>query len=88
VDDDDLDIDIEDDAAIPPSPWLNADTVAASMALGAATAAGLTMFFQNMAQLALGQSAHEWAQMDREDFAKSVTDLFKAMPEGGEKDGR
>lgn len=87
MDDDDDDLGLESEATIQPSPWLNADTVAASMALGAATAAGLTMFFQNMANLALGQSAHEWAQMDREEFAKSINDLFTIVPEGGEKDG-
>jgi hypothetical protein len=42
--------------------------------------------FQNLALLALGQSAHEWVQVDREEFAEeTAADISKIVVK--EQDG-
>jgi hypothetical protein len=43
--------------------------------------------FQNLAMLALGQSAHEWVQADREEFAEETSADISKLLEVKEFDG-
>jgi hypothetical protein len=43
--------------------------------------------FQNLAMLALGQSAHEWVQADREEFAEETSADISKLLEVKESDG-
>ena len=88
MDDEDLSVEeTENVALVEAVPWHNSDTVAASFAFAAQISAAAASHFQNLAFLALGQSAHEWAEDDREEFAEeTVTDLMK-LAETKETDG-
>ncbi len=68
------------------TPWFNSDTVATSMVFAAQMAQAAADHFQNLAFLALGQSAHEWVQVDREEFAEeTAADISKIVVK--EQDG-
>ena len=74
-------VEVEEVAAVEPTPWYNSDTVATSMLFASQMAQAAADHFQNLAQLALGQSAHEWVQRDREEFAEeNAADILK-LPE-------
>ena len=78
---------IEEVVAIEPTPWFNSDTVATSMMYAADMARAAANHFQNLALLALGQSAHEWVLADRDEFAaETASDILK-LPETGETNG-
>ena len=69
------------------TPWYNSDTVAASMLFAANLAQAAAAHFQNIAMLAMGQSAHEWVVNDRNEFADEVVNDLNKLPEGGGVDG-
>jgi hypothetical protein len=88
VDEDDEIIEIieEQPVVVEATPWFNSDTVATSMVFAAQMAQAAADHFQNLAFLALGQSAHEWVQKDREEFAEETAADISRL-EVKEKDG-
>jgi hypothetical protein len=88
VDEDDEIIEIIDEqpVVVEATPWFNSDTVATSMMFASQMAQAAAEHFQNLALLALGQSAHEWVQVDREEFAEeTAADISKIVVK--EQDG-
>ena len=88
MDEDDEIIEIIDEqpVVVEATPWFNSDTVATSMVFAAQMAQAAADHFQNLAFLALGQSAHEWVQVDREEFAEeTAADISKIVVK--EQDG-
>ncbi len=88
--DDDIDeiIEIieEEPVVVEATPWFNSDTVATSMMFASQLAEAAATHFHNMAMMALGQSAHEWVQVDREEFAEeTAADILKIVVK--EQDG-
>jgi hypothetical protein len=88
VDEDDEIIEIVEDepVVVEATPWFNSDTVATSMVFAAQMAQAAADHFQNLAFLALGQSAHEWVRADREEFAEETAADISRL-EVKEKDG-
>ena len=74
-------VEVEEVAAVEPTSWYNSDTVATSMLFASQMAQAAADHFQNLAQLALGQSAHEWVQKDREEFAEETAADILKLPE-------
>ena len=62
-------------------PWHNGDTVSAMFAFAANQSIAAASLFQSMAQLALGQSTHEWHVNDREEFAEETVADIARLPE-------
>jgi len=81
VDEDDIVEIVEDEAVVvDATPWFNSDTVAASMMFASQMAEAASQHFHHLAMLALGQSAHEWVQVDREEFAEeTAADISKLL---------
>jgi hypothetical protein len=76
----------EQSVVVEATPWFNSDTVATSMMFASQMAQAAAEHFQNLALLALGQSAHEWVQVDREEFAEeTAADISKIVVK--EQDG-
>lgn len=75
---------VESVTVVEPTPWFNADTVATSMMFAANVAQAAATHFQNLAFLALGQSAHEWVQADRAEFADEVVEDIGKLTGGGD----
>ena len=80
-------IEVEEAVVVEPTPWFNSDTVATSMMFASQMALAAADHFQNLALLAMGQSAHEWVQKDREEFADETTTDIARLPEVRGKDG-
>ena len=80
-DEDFTDIDIEEVRVVEATPWFNSDTVATSMLYAAQMAQAASEHFQNLALLALGQSAHEWVRQDREEFVDETASDISKLPE-------
>ena len=79
-------VEVEQAVVVEATPWFNSDTVATSMMFASQMAQAAAEHFQNLALLALGQSAHEWVQVDREEFAdETAADISRL--EVKEKDG-
>lgn len=79
---------VEDEpVVVEATPWFNSDTVATSMVFAAQMAQAAADHFQNLAMLALGQSAHEWVQADREEFAEETSADIAKLLEVKETDG-
>ena len=78
---------VEEAVVVEATPWFNSDTVATSMMFAAQVAQAAADHFQNLAMLALGQSAHEWVQKDREEFVDETASDIARLPEVKEKDG-
>jgi hypothetical protein len=73
VENEDFEIEeIEQAVVVEATPWFNSDTVATSMMFASSMAQAAAEHFHNLAMLALGQSAHEWVQVDREEFAEET----------------
>jgi hypothetical protein len=73
VENEDFEIEeIEQTVVVEATPWFNSDTVATSMMFASQMAQAAAEHFHNLAMLALGQSAHEWVQVDREEFAEET----------------
>jgi hypothetical protein len=73
VENEDFEIEeIEQTVVVEATPWFNSDTVATSMMFASQMAHAAAEHFHNLAMLALGQSAHEWVQVDREEFAEET----------------
>jgi hypothetical protein len=73
VENEDFEIEeIEQAVVVEATPWFNSDTVATSMMFASQMAQATAEHFHNLAMLALGQSAHEWVQVDREEFAEET----------------
>jgi hypothetical protein len=87
VEDEDFEtVEVEQAVVVEATPWFNSDTVATSMMFAAQMAQAAADHFQNLAFLALGQSAHEWVQVDREEFAEeTAADISKIVVK--EQDG-
>jgi hypothetical protein len=84
--DDEFEIIDEQPVVVEATPWFNSDTVATSMMFASQMAQAAAEHFQNLALLALGQSAHEWVQVDREEFAEeTAADISKIVVK--EQDG-
>ena len=76
----------EEPVVVEATPWFNSDTVATSMMFASQLAEAAATHFHNLAMLALGQSAHEWVQVDREEFAEeTAADISKIVVK--EQDG-
>jgi hypothetical protein len=73
--------DDDDSTEIPPSPWAHLDTSAVAFVFAAQLASASADLFRNLATLALGQSAHDWAEQDRKDFADSMLRSLGGLPE-------
>jgi hypothetical protein len=82
-----LDVEVEQAVVVEATPWFNSDTVATSMVFASQMAQAAADHFQNLALLALGQSAHEWVQADREEFADETATDIARLPELKETDG-
>ncbi len=79
-------VEVEQAVVVEATPWFNSDTVATSMMFASQMAQAAAEHFQNLALLALGQSAHEWVQVDREEFAEeTAADISKIVVK--EQDG-
>ena len=78
---------VEEAVVVEPTPWFNSDTVATSMMFAAQMAQAAADHFQNLALLALGQSAHEWVQADRDEFVDGTVSDIARLPEVRETDG-
>ena len=90
MEDDDFEteiIEVEPAVVVEATPWFNSDTVATSMLFASQMAQAAADHFQNLAMLALGQSAHEWVQADREEFADETASDIARLPELKETDG-
>jgi|688.fasta_scaffold1471881_2 hypothetical protein len=77
----------EQPVVVEATPWFNSDTVATSMLFASQMAQAAADHFQNLAMLALGQSAHEWVQADREEFAEETSADIAKLIEVKETDG-
>ena len=85
-DDEIIEIIDEEPILVEATPWFNSDTVATSMMFASQLAEAAATHFHNLAMLALGQSAHEWVQVDREEFAEeTAADILKIVVK--EQDG-
>jgi hypothetical protein len=85
-DDEIIEIIDEEPILVEATPWFNSDTVATSMMFASQLAEAAATHFHNLAMLALGQSAHEWVQVDREEFAdETAADISKIVVK--EQDG-
>lgn len=82
-----LGVEVEQAVVVEATPWFNSDTVATSMVFASQMAQAAADHFQNLALLALGQSAHEWVQADREEFADETATDIARLPELKETDG-
>lgn len=83
-DNEDFEETVEEVVEVDPIPWHNSDTAAAAFMFASQLAAASAQHFQNLAMLALGQSAHEWLQNDRTEFAdETVADILKLPETGG-----
>ena len=78
---------VEETVVVEATPWFNSDTVATSMMFASQMAQAAADHFQNLAFLALGQSAHEWVRADRDEFADETASDIAKLPEVREKDG-
>ena len=89
MEDDDFDIlDIPDgdiEEIVPPVPWHNSDTVAASFLFAANIAASASEHFRLLSMLSLGQSAHEWFERDKREFIEDSLTTIDNLPEGGDR---
>ena len=80
-------VEVEQAVVVEATPWFNSDTVATSMLFASQMAQAAADHFQNLAMLALGQSAHEWVQADREEFAEETSADIAKLLEMKETDG-
>jgi hypothetical protein len=88
MEEDDIIETVEDEpVVVEATPWFNSDTVATSMLFASQMAQAAADHFQNLAMLALGQSAHEWVQADREEFAEETSADISKLLEVKESDG-
>jgi hypothetical protein len=88
MEEDDIIETVEDEpVVVEATPWFNSDTVATSMLFASQMAQAAADHFQNLAMLALGQSAHEWVQADREEFAEETSADIAKLIEVKETDG-
>jgi hypothetical protein len=88
VEDEDFEtVEVEQAVVVEATPWFNSDTVATSMLFASQMAQAAADHFQNLAMLALGQSAHEWVQADREEFAEETSADIAKLLEMKETDG-
>lgn len=78
---------VEETVVVEATPWFNSDTVATSMMFASQMAQAAADHFQNLAFLALGQSAHEWVRADRDEFVDETASDIARLPEVKEKDG-
>ena len=78
---------VDEAVVVEATPWFNSDTVATSMLFASQMAQAAADHFQNLAFLALGQSAHEWVRQDREEFAEETATDISRLPELKETDG-
>lgn len=87
-DEDDIIIIVDDEPEIieiDASPWHNSDTVAAGFTFAAQIAQAAAMHFSNLSMLALGQSAREWHQQEKQDFAQEAgVEIELLMKDSGE----
>ena len=81
------DVEVEPAVVVEATPWFNSDTVATSMMFASQMAQAAADHFQNLAFLALGQSAHEWVQKDREEFVDETASDIAKLLEVKEQDG-
>ena len=86
-DDEIIEIIDEEPILVEATPWFNSDTVATSMMFASQMAQAAADHFQNLAMLALGQSAHEWVQADRDEFAEETSADIAKLIEAKETDG-
>lgn len=77
----------EDVEIIPATPWHNSDTVAASFMFASSMAMAAAEHFRMLGMLAVGQSAHEWLERDKEEFIEDSLETINNLPEGGEVNG-
>ena len=80
-------IEVEQAVVVEATPWFNSDTVATSMMFASQMAQAAAEHFQNLALLALGQSAHEWVRQDREEFVDETASDIAKLIEVKEQDG-
>ena len=85
--DTELEVEVEQAVVVEATPWFNSDTVATSMMFASQMAQAAAEHFQNLAFLALGQSAHEWVQKDREEFVDETASDIAKLIEVKEQDG-
>lgn len=85
--DTELDVEVEQAVVVEATPWFNSDTVATSMVFASQMAQAAAEHFQNLALLALGQSAHEWVRQDREEFVDETASDIAKLIEVKEQDG-
>ena len=85
--DTELEVEVEQAVVVEATPWFNSDTVATSMMFASQVAQAAADHFQNLAFLALGQSAHEWVQKDREEFVDETASDISRLLEVKEQDG-
>lgn len=80
-------VEVDETVVVEATPWFNSDTVATSMMFASQMAQAAADHFQNLAFLALGQSAHEWVRADRDEFVDETASDIAKLPEVREKDG-
>ncbi len=90
MDDDDIEMilaEIDEVEEVPATPWHNSDTAATAFRFAADIASAAADHFTALSKLALGQSAQEWADLDKQEFIEDSIETIKQLPEGGEQDG-
>jgi len=85
--DTELEVEVEQAVVVEATPWFNSDTVATSMMFASQVAQAAADHFQNLAFLALGQSAHEWVRADREEFVDETASDISRLLGVREQDG-
>lgn len=75
----------DDTEVVAATPWSNQDTTAVAMMFAANISIAASEMFRSMALLALGQSAHDWAEQDDKSFTESFMSSLGMIPEASEK---
>lgn len=92
MDDEDYDDDdqiVEEEEAVPATPWHNSDTTAIAMMFASHLSNATAEMFRSLALAALGQAAHEWETLDRKSFIDdAMTSIFNLPEEGGDNGPR
>jgi hypothetical protein len=77
----------EEETLVEPTPWYNSDTVATAFGFAAQQSMASAIFFQNLAMLAMGQSAHEWVAADRAEMVEDTITSLNQLQETEDPDG-
>lgn len=90
MDEDDIELiltEVDEVEEVPATPWHNSDTAATAFRFAADIASAAADHFIALSKLALGQSAQEWLDLDKQEFIDDSILTINKLPEGGESNG-